>query len=35
MGVRLGVINKFDATDPEEVVRNLLIPGVLVAIAPQ
>ncbi|HEY3659695.1 MAG TPA: sulfotransferase domain-containing protein [Candidatus Udaeobacter sp.] len=29
MGVRLGMINKFDATDPEEVVRNLLIPGVL------
>src|SRR4029077_610907 len=29
MGVRLGVINKFDAADPEEVVRNLLIPGVL------
>jgi hypothetical protein len=29
MGVRLGVINKFDSTDPEEVVRNLLIPGVL------
>ena len=29
MGVRLGMINKFDATDPEEVVCNLLIPGVL------
>jgi hypothetical protein len=29
MGVRLGVITKFDSTDPEEVVRNLLIPGVL------
>jgi hypothetical protein len=29
MGVRLGVISKFDATDPDEVVRNLLIPGVL------
>jgi Sulfotransferase family len=29
MGVRLGVINKFNAADPEEVVRNLLIPGVL------
>ncbi len=29
MGVCRGVINKFDATDPEEVVRNLLIPGVL------
>ena len=29
MGVRLGMINKFDATNPEEVVCNLLIPGVL------
>ena len=29
MGVRLGMIKKFDATDPEEVVCNLLIPGVL------
>jgi hypothetical protein len=29
MGVRLGVINKFDATNPEAVVCNLLIPGVL------
>jgi hypothetical protein len=29
MGVRLGMINEFDATNPEEVVRNLLIPGVL------
>jgi len=29
MGVRLGMIDKFDVTDPEEVVRNLLIPGVL------
>ena len=29
MGVRLGVITKFDAADPDEVVRNLLIPGVL------
>ena len=29
MGVRLGMINKFDATDPEEVVCNLLNPGVL------
>ena len=35
MGVRLGMINKFDATDPEEVICNLLNPGVLVAIAPQ
>ena len=29
MGVRLGMINKFDATDPDEVVCSLLIPGVL------
>jgi hypothetical protein len=29
MGVRLGIINRFDATDAEEVVRNLLNPGVL------
>ena len=29
MGVRLGMINKFDVTNPEEVVCNLLIPGVL------
>jgi hypothetical protein len=29
MGVRLGMINKFDITDPEEVVCNLLPPGVL------
>jgi hypothetical protein len=29
MGVRLGMINHFDATNPEEVVCNLLIPGVL------
>jgi Sulfotransferase family len=29
MGVRLGMINKFDITDPEEVVCNLLHPGVL------
>ncbi|MGE5208943.1 MAG: sulfotransferase [Alphaproteobacteria bacterium] len=29
MGVRLGMINRFDATDPEEVIRNLLNPGVL------
>jgi hypothetical protein len=29
MGIRLGVIKKFDATNPEEVVCNLLIPGVL------
>jgi Sulfotransferase family len=29
MGVRLGMINRFDAADPEEVIRNLLNPGVL------
>src|SRR4029453_10154356 len=30
MGVRLGMINRFDPRDPEEVVCNLLNPGVLV-----
>jgi hypothetical protein len=34
MGVRLGMINKFDAADPEEVVRNLLNPGVLIRSHP-
>jgi hypothetical protein len=34
MGVRLGMIKKFDATDPDEVIRNLLIPGVLVRSHP-
>jgi len=34
MGVRLGMIGRFDATDPEEVVCNLLIPGVLVRSHP-
>ncbi len=34
MGVRLGMINRFDATDPEEVIRNLLNPGVLVRSHP-
>jgi len=29
MGVRLGMINKFDAADPEKVIYNLLNPGVL------
>jgi sulfotransferase family protein len=29
MGVRLGMIERFDASDPDEVIRNLLIPGVL------
>jgi hypothetical protein len=35
MGVRLGMIHRFDATDPEEVICNLLNPGVLVAVASQ
>jgi hypothetical protein len=34
MGVRLGMINEFDVTDPEEVVSNLLNPGVLVRSHP-
>jgi hypothetical protein len=34
MGVRLGMINRFDATDPDEVIRNLLNPGVLVRSHP-
>jgi len=34
MGVRLGMIKKFDATDPEEVICNLLNPGVLVRSHP-
>jgi len=34
MGVRLGMMNRFDATDPEEVIRNLLHPGVLVRSHP-
>jgi Sulfotransferase family len=34
MGVRLGTINKFDAEDPEQVVCNLLNPGVLVRSHP-
>jgi len=29
MGVRLGMINKFDVTNPNEVICNLLNPGVL------
>ena len=29
MGLRLGMISRFDATDAEEVIRNLLNPGVL------
>jgi hypothetical protein len=34
MGVRLGMIKKFDATDPDQVVCNLLNPGVLVRSYP-
>ena len=34
MGVRLGMINKFDAGNPEEVVCNLLNPGVLIRSHP-
>jgi len=34
MGVRLGMINKFDASNPEEVIRNLLNPGVLIRSHP-
>jgi Sulfotransferase family len=34
MGVRLGMIHRFDATDPEEVIRNLLNPGVLIRSHP-
>ncbi len=34
MGVRMGMINRFDATEPDEVIRNLLNPGVLVRSYP-
>src|SRR5881392_974581 len=34
MGVRLGMISRFDATDAEEVIRNLLNPGVLLRSHP-
>jgi hypothetical protein len=34
MGVGLGMINRFNTTDPEEVIRNLLNPGVLVRSYP-
>ncbi len=34
MGVRLGMISPFDPTDAEEVIRNLLNPGVLVRSHP-
>src|SRR5438445_13901540 len=34
MGVRLGMISRFDATDAEEVICNLLNPGVLIRSHP-
>jgi Sulfotransferase family len=34
MGIRLGMISPFDATDADEVVRNLLNPGVLLRSYP-
>jgi hypothetical protein len=34
MGVRLGMISRFDATDADEVIRNLLNPGVLLRSHP-
>jgi hypothetical protein len=34
MGMRLGMISPFDATDPDEVIRNLLNPGVLIRSHP-
>jgi hypothetical protein len=34
MGVRLGMIRPFDVTDPDEVIRNLLNPGVLIRSHP-
>ena len=34
MGVRLGMINRFDANDPDEVIRNLMNPGVLLRSHP-
>jgi hypothetical protein len=34
MGVRLGMISRFDASDPEEVICNLLNPGVLIRSHP-
>jgi hypothetical protein len=34
MGVRLGMISPFDATDADEVIRNLLNPGVLLRSHP-
>jgi hypothetical protein len=34
MGIRLGMITPFDATDADEVIRNLLNPGVLLRSHP-
>ena len=34
MGMRLGMIRSFDISDPEEVIRNLLNPGVLIRSHP-
>ena len=34
MGMRLGMISSFDISDPEEVIRNLLNPGVLIRSHP-
>jgi hypothetical protein len=34
MGIRLGMISRFDTTDPDEVIRNLLNPGVLLRSHP-
>jgi hypothetical protein len=34
MGIRLGTINRFDETDADEVIRNLLNPGVLLRSHP-
>jgi hypothetical protein len=34
MGMRLGTISPFNITDPEEVIRNLLNPGVLIRSHP-
>ncbi|PYK11968.1 MAG: hypothetical protein DME65_05585 [Verrucomicrobia bacterium] len=34
MGIRLGMISPFDVTDPDEVIRNLLNPGVLLRSHP-
>lgn len=34
MGIRLGMISPFDAADAEEVIRNLLNPGVLLRSHP-